>query len=78
MKRTGRVSMCARWIASTRARTSTTSTPTIASTATPVSPVCPVDAIYADYETPREHDEYIHKNYEYFGLTAPAALFKRS
>ena len=23
-------------------------------------------------------DEYIHKNYEYFGLTAPAALFKRS
>ena len=37
-----------------------------------------VDAIYADYETPQEHDEYIHKNYEYFGLTAPAALFKRS
>ena len=69
------MSMCARCIASTRARTSTTSTPTIASTATPV---CPVDAIYADYETPREHDEYTHKNYEYFGLTAPAALFKRS
>ena len=34
-------------------------------------PECPVEAIYADDEVPKEWDEYIKKNYEYFGQEAP-------
>jgi ferredoxin len=34
-------------------------------------PECPVEAIYADDEVPEEWDEYIKKNYEYFGQEAP-------
>lgn len=36
-------------------------------------PVCPVDAIYIDSEVPERFEPYIAKNYEFFGLTAPAA-----
>ena len=34
-------------------------------------PECPVEAIYADDEVPKEWDNYIKINYEYFGQEAP-------
>ena len=35
-------------------------------------PECPVEAIFADDEVPEEWNEYIKKNYEWFGQEAPA------
>ena len=34
-------------------------------------PECPVEAIYAEDEVPKEWDNYIKINYEYFGQEAP-------
>jgi NAD-dependent dihydropyrimidine dehydrogenase PreA subunit len=32
---------------------------------------CPVEAIFPEEETPEKWHEFIAKNYEHFGLTAP-------
>ena len=34
-------------------------------------PECPVEAIFSEDEVPGEWDEYIKKNYEYFGQEVP-------
>ena len=34
-------------------------------------PECPVDAIFEETEVPAEWDDYIRKNYEFFGQQAP-------
>ena len=31
-------------------------------------PVCPVEAIYAEEDVPKDEQEYIDKNYNYFNL----------
>lgn len=35
-------------------------------------PECPVDAIFADDAVPDDQKSFIAKNYEFFGLEAPA------
>ena len=32
-------------------------------------PVCPPDAIYSEEDVPKKWDDFIDKNYEFFGLT---------
>jgi len=34
-------------------------------------PECPVDAIFEETDVPAEWDDYIRKNYEFFGQQAP-------
>jgi len=34
-------------------------------------PECPVEAIFEETEVPAEWDDYIRKNYEFFGQQAP-------
>ncbi len=34
-------------------------------------PACPVDAIFEESEVPEDQEEYIAKNYEFYGMDAP-------